>query len=170
MPNTDPNPAVYASAAGIVTNSGQQSRGGIAAGYGNYVIIEYPDSSLPKSIKDLPDYVRGKSLYAIYAHLLSDVSATVSAGDQVQPGSELGTMGASGNTGGFTHLHLELRVGDPDQTLNAAYGDWYNATKLPPIDPALIFTPTDTWTGWVAESQWDAELNCNSGDPFLGAP
>ncbi len=165
LPNTDANPLIIASANGIVTNSGNQS-----SGYGNYVIIEYPSSSLPDPIKLLPDYIDGKSLYVVYAHLLNNVSASVKPGSQVQQGTAIGNMGASGNAGNFTHLHLEIRLGDANQNLNASNGDWYNASKLPPIDPALIITPNDTWTGWIAESQWDPQLNFNFGDPYLASP
>jgi hypothetical protein len=119
------------------------------------------------SIQNLPDYRENMSLYAIYAHLQNDVSGILIPKISVDAGTPIGTMGATGNTGGFVHLHFELRVGDPGLELNAAYGDWYNANKLAPVDPALIVTPNDTWTGWAVQSKWDSALQCAAGEQFL---
>jgi murein DD-endopeptidase MepM/ murein hydrolase activator NlpD len=167
--NTDSNPPIVASAKGTVTNSGIQIRNGKIDGYGYYVIIEYPSSSLSQPIKALPVYSDGKSLYIIYGHLLEDVSSILPPGSIIEQGEIIGNMGASGNADGV-HLHTETRLGNPNLSLNASNGDWYNATKLQPIDPALIFTPNDTWTGYVAQGQWDSQLNCIIGEPYLGNP
>jgi murein DD-endopeptidase MepM/ murein hydrolase activator NlpD len=152
-----------------VTNAGVQKKNGTIAGYGNYMIVEYPSSSLPQPIKLLPVYTDGKSIYTIYGHLLNDVSSSWKPGDTIHQGDIIGIMGASGNADGV-HLHTETRLGDPNLSLNASNGDWYNAIKLQPVDPALIFTPNDTWTGYVAQGQWDSRLNCILGEPYLGNP
>jgi hypothetical protein len=78
-------------------------------------------------------------------------------------------MGMSGNGGGIVHLHSEIRLGEPNLQVDAtgaANGNWYDPTKLVPIDPAQVYTPTDTLDGWVAQSQWDAQAQCATGDHF----
>ncbi|MCL4527875.1 MAG: peptidoglycan DD-metalloendopeptidase family protein [Chloroflexi bacterium] len=165
-------PPIHASAIGVVIRAGSEM-----AGYGNYVIIEYPSSSLPPPIQTLPEYKPNSSLYAIYAHLKENMSNILMPGTTVTPGTEIGTMGASGDTtGGFVHLHLELRLGEAAtdsnglKNLNANNGKWYNAGTLPPLDPALIFTPKDTWTGWAAQSQWNAQAQCATSNPYFDVP
>ena len=164
----DPNPVIRASAQGIVTASGVQNKDGKIAGYGNYVIIEYPADSLPSPIQSLSDYTSGYSLYAIYAHLLNDVSSVLIVDSLVNAGTPIGNMGKSGNGGDIVHLHIELRVGEPKQTLNASNGDWYDPQIVLPIDPALVFTPNDTWKGWVAQYQCTADGQ-PVGEPYLGS-
>jgi len=176
MPGTNPNPPVFASAQGIVIRAGTEMLDGKIAGYGHYVIVEYPANSLPTPIHNLPEYKPNNSLYGMYAHLKDDMGTILTPGTVVTPGMQIGTMGDSGNTGGFIHLHLELRLGDPAtdsnglKSLNADNGEWYNPVSLPPLDPALVFTPKDTWNGWVAQSQWNSQSQCAVGDPFLGQP
>lgn len=159
----EPNPTIVASASGVVIRLGTQAGGG---GYGNYVIIEYPASSLlgyDQYIEDLKD---GKSLYAIYGHL-QNLNGALSQGTEVSAGTNLGTMGTTGNSS-EVHLHIELRAGQPGQTgLTADTGDWYNATKLVPIDPAKLITPTDTFEGWVAMYQCDGN-GMQIGESYLG--
>ena len=168
LPGGNPNPLIRASVQGVITSSGVQYKDGKITGYGNYVIIEYPAASLPNSIQNLPDYKLGNSLYAIYAHMLENMSDDLRPGDPVSGGTELGQMGKSGNAGDLVHLHLELRVGEPNQTLNASNGDWYRPDKVLPIDPALIFTSTDTSSGWAAQSQCDSNGQ-PMGEPYLGS-
>ncbi|MCC6298746.1 MAG: peptidoglycan DD-metalloendopeptidase family protein [Anaerolineales bacterium] len=164
LPGGNRNPTIQASAPGIVVNSGEQS-----GGYGNYVIIEYPNASL-STIQRLSEYQEkpGSSLYAIYAHLLNNMSPILPAGNLVNAGTPIGNMGKSGNAGDFVHLHLELRIGEPNQELNASNGDWYKPEKVLPIDPALVFTPNDTWNGWVAQYQCTANGQ-PVGESYLGS-
>jgi hypothetical protein len=170
LPGQNPNPIIRASASGIVVNSGEQS-----GGYGNYLIIEYPHISLP-TIQRLPEYQTkpGSSLYAMYAHLLNNVSGTLPIGSLVNagtPSTPIGNMGKSGNGGDLIHLHLELRLGAPNltsQRLNASNGEWYKPDILLPIDPALIFTPNDTWNGWAAQYQCTTDGQPIS-EPFFGS-
>jgi murein DD-endopeptidase MepM/ murein hydrolase activator NlpD/endonuclease/exonuclease/phosphatase family metal-dependent hydrolase len=76
---------VSAAAAGVVTSVGW------GGAYGNLIQITHPSG-----------------VQTWYAHL----SATsVQAGDQVQAGTVIGAVGATGNTTG-AHLHLEVRVDD----------------------------------------------------------
>ena len=84
---------VYASEAGVVVFSGQQTtKTGQLTGYGNYIIIWHKDKG---------------QLYTLYAHLsskLADVNDYVSRGQQIA---------ISGSTGTSTgpHLHFEVRSG-----------------------------------------------------------
>jgi len=84
-------------APGIVTQTGY------AGAYGNQTIVRLSD---------------GAMLW--YCH---QNSITVSAGDRVVAGEQIGTVGSTGNVTG-PHLHLEVRPGggdpiDPDQALRA---------------------------------------------------
>jgi murein DD-endopeptidase MepM/ murein hydrolase activator NlpD len=172
----NPNPPVFASTNGVVINSGTQYRNGKIDGYGNYVLVEYKPSALPTSIRNLPEYNDSNSIYAMYGHLLNSMKDVLPPGTSVTPGMQIGTMGASGNSGGVTHLHLELRFGDNSDknkamaNLYADGGDWYEVDKLPPMDPALVFTARDTWSGWAAQSAWDLQNQCAAGEPLLGTP
>lgn len=69
-------------AAGVVTSSGYDGS------YGNKVVVTHPDST-----------------QTWYAHLNS---ISVSAGQQLTAGEQLGTVGSTGNSTG-PHLHLEVR-------------------------------------------------------------
>jgi len=172
LPSGDPNPVIQASAQGIVTASGTQYKNGKIAGYGNYVITEHPAASLSSSIQNLPEYKYNNrsdnSLYIIYAHLLDDVSSILPLGSQIFARTPLGKMGKSGNGGDIVHLHIEVRVGEPNLTLNAGYGDWYNPNIVYPVDPALIFLPNDTWNGWAAQYQCTADGQ-PVGEPYFGS-
>lgn len=66
--------------------------------YGNVVIIEH-DTPAPN----------GQPLYSLYGHL-SRIS--VEAGQRVKTGEVIGEVGATGVALG-SHLHLEVRIGDP---------------------------------------------------------
>jgi len=61
------------------------------SGYGNYVVIDH-----------------GFELYSLYAHM---ARIFVTPGDTVHRGTELGTMGATGNVTGV-HLHYEIMLGE----------------------------------------------------------
>ena len=96
------------------------------------------------------------------------MSTILTVKNPIGAGTPIGNMGKSGNGGDVVHLHIELRSGEPTQTLNARYGDWYNPQMVLPIDPALIFTPNDTWNGWAAQYQCTADGQPIS-EPYLGS-
>lgn len=148
---------IVASATGTVVDSGFD-----AGGYGHYAIVEYPADAVPESIRNLPGYVEGDSVYVIYAHM---ANAAPAAGSPLAAGDAIGVVGSTGNSDG-AHLHVELRFGEPDLidpnstvgTVGA--GMWSDPDALLPIDPGLIFPPTTTYTGWVAGQEAD-------GDPIF---
>ncbi len=78
------NPPVVAAATGSVVAAGWNG-----GGYGNYVVIDH-----------------GNGYQTLYAHMLKDIA--VSAGQKVQQGQRLGTMGSTGRSTG-THLHFEIK-------------------------------------------------------------
>ncbi|MBN1562252.1 MAG: M23 family metallopeptidase [Anaerolineae bacterium] len=96
--------------------------------YGNLVIIEH-DTLAPN----------GKPLYTLYGHMFR---VEVEAGQRVELGDKLGSVGATGVALG-AHLHLEVRIGDPYD-----YGSTYN--------PDLWLKP---WRGYgtLAGRIWDRD-------------
>lgn len=94
----------------LAAHVGAVQVGSDPAGYGNYV------------------KVIGARMTTLYAHLSQ---VTVSAGQRVQAGDELGLVGSTGNSTG-PHLHFALRI---KGIRNAAYGDW--------LDPLLGRTEGD---------------------------
>ncbi len=90
--------AACAAAAGTVImtrggcghNFGKNYNCGCNGGYGNYVIISH-----------------GNGLYTLYAHL---ARSTVSEGQSVSVGQQIGVIGSTGHSTG-PHLHFEVRVG-----------------------------------------------------------
>ena len=76
---------VMAAATGSVIAAGWNG-----GGYGNYVLIDH-----------------GNGYQTLYAHLLNK-SITVSTGQKVNQGQQIGTMGSTGRSTG-THLHFEIR-------------------------------------------------------------
>jgi LysM repeat protein len=80
------NTSIYAAAEGLVV----KVRSGWNGGYGNYVIIEHPNGISTR-----------------YAHLQK---STVSVGQYVVQGDQIGQMGSSGNTHGPTGCHLHFEV------------------------------------------------------------
>jgi murein DD-endopeptidase MepM/ murein hydrolase activator NlpD len=83
--DTDAGVPVSAVAAGVVSGAGW------GGAYGNLIQVSHPDG-----------------VQTWYAHLSG---TTVRAGDQVDAGTVIGAVGATGNTTG-AHLHLEVRVDD----------------------------------------------------------
>ncbi len=79
------NPPVVAAATGSVIAAGWNG-----GGYGNYVVIDH-----------------GNGYQTLYAHLLNK-SITVAAGQKVNQGQQIGTMGSTGRSTG-THLHFEIK-------------------------------------------------------------
>ncbi len=82
----DAGSAVVAAAPGVVAKADTSGR----SGYGHHVVI---------------DHLNGES--TVYAHLDAVV---VTAGQRVDQGAQLGTVGATGNARG-THLHFEEKSG-----------------------------------------------------------
>ncbi len=83
--------------------------------YGNLVIIEHPFTT-----------AQGQSVYTLYGHLSS---LDVQTGQQVSVGDRVGAVGAEGVALG-SHLHFEVRVGNPDS---------FNATRNPDLWIAPYF-------------------------------
>jgi len=71
--------------------------------YGNTVVIEHP----------FKDY-NGQTVYTLYGHLSK---VLVAPGQTVAAGDPIGIIGATGIAAG-THLHVEVRVGNPDDYLS----------------------------------------------------
>lgn len=94
----------------LAAHVGAVQIGNDPGGYGNYV------------------KVIGARMTTIYAHLSQ---ITVTAGQRVQPGDQLGLVGSTGNSTG-PHLHFGLKIAG---VRNQAYGDW--------LDPLLGRTEGD---------------------------
>jgi len=80
------NPPIVAAATGTVITAGWN-----AGGYGNYVVVDHSNG-----------------YQTLYAHMLNG-SVLVKAGDKVNQGQKLGTMGSTGRSTG-THLHFEVKL------------------------------------------------------------
>ena len=101
---------IYSWKSGVVVISSMSSS------YGNYVVVDHGE-------------INGENFYTLYAHM---TQRSVSAGDTVQAGQQLGTVGSTGNSTG-PHLHFEIRTGgtswldatrqDPYSTLAEIVGD-----------------------------------------------
>ena len=103
---------VIASADGVVVFAGADDVTTIGAQpnyYGNAVIIQHDFTTL-----------EGVPLYTLYGHLSA---VTVSVGQRVARGDQIGDVGATGIALG-PHLHFEVRVGDPYN---------FNATRNPEL-------------------------------------
>lgn len=94
----------------LAAHVGAVQIGNDPGGYGNYV------------------KVIGARMTTLYAHLSQ---VTVSAGQRVQAGDELGLVGSTGNSTG-PHLHFGLKI---KGIRNAAYKDW--------LDPMIGRTEGD---------------------------
>ena len=92
---------VLAAAAGSVVFAGDDSETQLGPRldyYGNVVVLSHDLRSLD-----------GQPVFTLYAHL---ETIDVSAGQELEAGQPLGTVGSSGVALG-AHLHFEVRVGDP---------------------------------------------------------
>jgi murein DD-endopeptidase MepM/ murein hydrolase activator NlpD len=104
--------AVLAAADGTVVYGGPDSEtvfGPHAGYYGSVIVIEHPYTA-----------PNGEPIYTLYGHL---ERVNVEAGDTVEVGFPIGTVGMSGVAVG-PHLHFEVRVGDPysfDATRNPEF-------------------------------------------------
>lgn len=97
-----------------------------------------------------PEAGAARSLYILYGHMQNPPA--VSVGDPVTCGQELGAVGDSGNALN-PHLHVEVRVGPPDQTFPsmahydpsadyeemAAYCLWRVSGVYQTIDPGCLW-------------------------------
>jgi murein DD-endopeptidase MepM/ murein hydrolase activator NlpD len=79
--------------------------------FGDIVIIETDNQSLPVGLKEALGIPPGKSLYVLYAHMQED-SIKVGLGENALSCQTIGAIGKSGNTLA-AHLHLETRYGPP---------------------------------------------------------
>lgn len=99
---------VFAAMAGVVRHINSREGG---SSYGRYVVLEHPRQSPP--------------VYTLYAHL-SRIAPGLRAGQDLDAGETLGTMGRS--AGGYTiprdraHLHFEIGVRVTDR-----FQEWYKA-------------------------------------------
>lgn len=67
--------------------------------YGNLIVLELTDYSYG-----------GQPIYALYGHLSA---IDVEAGQAVVAGDRIGAVGGTGVANGGSHLHFEVRIGDP---------------------------------------------------------
>lgn len=96
-------------------------------GFGNLVIVRYAWADLPVKARNTLSSIGATNWYAYvyYAHLNE---VYVKDGDQVFAGTQLGTMGNTGNSTA-SHLHLEIRAAASATNMN-------NYRR---IDPELMF-------------------------------
>lgn len=76
----------------VVISTALKRANGTYKSYGEYVVIDHHDGTM-----------------TLYAHMLSR-SRTVSPGQEVSQGQQIGQVGSTGNSTG-NHLHFEVRVG-----------------------------------------------------------
>lgn len=118
--------------AGINTNTSNQSYGFCNYGYGNGVVINHGDGT-----------------FSMYAHM---ASVSVTKGQTVTQGQQIGTMGSSGMSSG-THCHFELchnatmsgKYVKPGTSINnspTVISYVYSTTPTPTQDPITFQTPT----------------------------
>ncbi|MFI3260752.1 MAG: peptidoglycan DD-metalloendopeptidase family protein [bacterium] len=100
------NSAIYAIAAGTVTQASPACSGCSLWSLGTYVVISH-----------------GSNYYSIYMHMVSS-SLKVKVGDKVSMGQQIGGMGSTGWSTG-THLHLGFSVGEPMTSSQVTYYDPY---------------------------------------------
>lgn len=73
--------------------------------YGNLIILQLTSVTYG-----------GQPVYVLYGHLSA---IDVQAGDSVTTGQAIGAVGGTGVANGGSHLHLEVRIGDPAAYLTA---------------------------------------------------
>jgi murein DD-endopeptidase MepM/ murein hydrolase activator NlpD len=119
--------------------------------YGNMVIIESWQDSIPRIIIDKFDLQVGESLYVLYAHM--EQLPEVKIGQEVSCGLKLGTVGTTGYDIVNPHLHLETRIGPSNTSFaSMAYYDtratvdemenyvrWRTSGEFRLLDPMSIF-------------------------------
>ncbi|MDI3337928.1 peptidoglycan DD-metalloendopeptidase family protein [Defluviimonas aestuarii] len=154
--NTDLGDPVYAIGNGTVVEV-VSNQGGSTTGFGNYLVLRH---DLPTVIS-----VNGQSVttvYSLYAHL--DTVAGVSLGDQISIGTQIGTLGLSGASGGVAHLHFEMTIGNTLPTAD----DGYNPSGAPTawVDPVAFVNTFSTLTaGNTAPAYYGLTINgIDAGD------
>ncbi|MFW5691660.1 MAG: peptidoglycan DD-metalloendopeptidase family protein [Chloroflexota bacterium] len=116
------SPAI-AAAAGTVYYAGSDRErifGPSANYYGNVIVIDH-GVRMPE----------GDTLYTLYGHL-EDID--VMTGQRVERGQQIGRVGSTGIAIG-SHLHFEVRIGDPDDFYSTRNPDLY---LLPMPDTAML--------------------------------
>jgi len=141
--------------------------------YGNTIVIETPLSELPETLQENlkaiyqpvpedvlyqgecpeitpPVFTGDLSVYHLYAHM--EAPSTFRAGDSIECGAALGTVGNSGRSSN-PHLHLETRLGPSNADLGdmafyetvyteqqrANYCLWRMSGYFQLFDPFLLF-------------------------------
>jgi murein DD-endopeptidase MepM/ murein hydrolase activator NlpD len=135
--------------------------------YGNMIIIETPVSSLPDEIARMLNLEQEDSIYHLYAHMAQ--SPMFQLGDVIACGQILGEVGKTGYNVVNAHLHLETRIGDPDNTFtnmvfydtSASLEEMENYSRWRTSGDFIHFNPMDLFSSyltWKAESsQKEAE-------------
>jgi murein DD-endopeptidase MepM/ murein hydrolase activator NlpD len=85
-------PVLAVKAGKVVKSLALKRSDGSYKSYGEYIVIDHQDGTM-----------------TLYAHMLAN-SRTVSPGDWVSQGQQIGQVGSTGNSTG-NHLHFEVRVG-----------------------------------------------------------
>jgi murein DD-endopeptidase MepM/ murein hydrolase activator NlpD len=120
--------------------------------YGNMVIIETSQTSLPTQLIEYLGLHDGESLYSLYAHMQEP--PRIPMGDTVVCGQVIGTVGKTGKDIAYAHLHLETRIGPAGSKFSGiAFYDtgataeemnnyvlWRTSGKFKPVNPMLIFS------------------------------
>lgn len=106
---------------------------------------QYPDSDHVEGHENNVWVLHADGTVVRYTHLMQG-SVTVEVGDQVFRGDELGANGASGNTGGFPHLHFEVF---------ASRGN-YSKSNAVPVNFANAGGPLDSRGGLQAGTAYTA--------------
>lgn len=109
-------------------------------GYGNHVIIDH-----------------GNGIYTVYAHLAPN-SVTVKAGDTVQQGQVIGTMGHTGRSTN-KHLHFEVKVGGLDKTNKVDPLEYVSATETRPS--------TSTFAQWIINIEGGVNGDYVDGNNYI---
>jgi murein DD-endopeptidase MepM/ murein hydrolase activator NlpD len=104
-------------------------------GFGNYAVLE--------------SEVNGETYYQVFAHL--DSFADHDQGEFIEAGTEVGTMGSTGNSSG-PHVHWEIRRDDAvtidDEGVHSFGSIYYPATEDELDD---YFVDPDDFADWVEE-------------------
>jgi murein DD-endopeptidase MepM/ murein hydrolase activator NlpD len=120
--------------------------------YGNMVIIETGNDSLPEALRSELKIEDGESLYHLYAHMKEE--PRVALNDEVVCGQGIGIVGSTGYNVVNAHLHLETRIGPKNILFNTMafydtgatllemqnYKRWRTGGEFVHFDPMLLFT------------------------------
>jgi murein DD-endopeptidase MepM/ murein hydrolase activator NlpD len=84
--------------------------------FGNALIVETPYEQLSVEIQEIIGIKSTQSLYALYAHM--EYLGVNEIGQKIDPCQSIGAVGKSGNAG-VEHLHLDMRLGPPNQIISS---------------------------------------------------